>query len=211
MTVGIQNALDIGQQHQFLGIQRRRQFTGSFVSIHVICCPRAIHAYWRHDRNESRFGNRSDHARINIGDFAHPANILPIDRLFPNPQQRTVAPGQPHGSTARPLNRFNNFPVDLAPEHHLHHVHRFIVGHPKTFNKSGFLAESLEGGSDLWATTVDHHRPQPDMLEQHDIHGKRCSDRIVRHRVPAVLDNDRLAEETPHIGQRLDENLCLFD
>jgi hypothetical protein len=69
--------------------------------------------------------------------------------------------------------------------------------------------EGLEHAVDLRAAAVDDHRVHPDVLEQHDVLGERLLELVVRHRVAAVLDDDRLAEEAAQVGQGL-SNISAF-
>jgi len=46
---------------------------------------------------------------------------------------------------------------------------------------------------------VNDHRIDADVLEQDDVQGKGPLQRLVRHGMAAVLDDDGLAAETPDV------------
>ena len=66
-------------------------------------------------------------------------------------------------------------------------------------------AEPVELRADLRAAAVHHDRAQPGVAQEHHVLGEGLPERLVGHRVAAVLDHDGLAVEPVQPGQRLDQ------
>ena len=78
----------------------------------------------------------------------------------------------------------------------------------KPFDELALDLEPIEHRLDLRAAAMDHHRVDPDLLEQHDIAGEVARQGRRPHGVAAEFDDEGAAGEAPHIGQRLDQGRC---
>ena len=67
-------------------------------------------------------------------------------------------------------------------------------------------AEPAEHRGDLRAAAVHDDRPQAGVPQEHHVLGERRAQRVVGHRVAAVLDDDGAAVEPLEPGQRLDQH-----
>ena len=79
----------------------------------------------------------------------HPPPRVSARLLARHPEQPAIAPRESHGAAAAQVNQLDDLTVDLPAEHHLHHVHGFVVRHAQAADEGGFLAEALERGCDL--------------------------------------------------------------
>ncbi len=117
-----------------------------------------------------------------------------------------VLAGQPHRIPPRLVDKGDDVLIDQPPQHHLHHIQRFIIGDPHALDELALLADPLQQLTDLRSTAVNHHRIHPDQFEQHHIARKFFLKRDFRHGISPVLDHDGLAMKTLDVGQRLDQN-----
>ncbi len=126
-------------------------------------------------------------------------------------QHAAVAAREADRASAGLLDELDDLAIDLAAEHHLDDFHRLVVGDAQAVDEGRLLADARERRLDLRTAAVDDHRPHADVLEQHDVDREGGLEGIVLHRVAAVLDDDGLAQEAPHVGQRLDQDPGLVD
>ena len=96
--------------------------------------------------------------------------------------------------------------VDEAAEHHLHHLHGLLVGHPHAPHELALLADPGEPLADLGPAAVHDHRVHADALQEHDVAGEASGQVVLHHRVPAVLDDEGGAGEALDVGERLGEH-----
>ena len=131
--------------------------------------------------------------------------FLPDHGHFLGRDQSAVLAGKPHGLAAVAIDQAHDLFVDLARQNHFHHVHGLAVGDAHARDKGGFDLQTLEKGPDLGPAAVDHHRVQPDVLEQDHVLGEPRFQVFVHHGVAAVLDDNGPVRELADIRQGLDE------
>src|SRR5690606_9931941 len=145
-------------------------------------------------------GQHVDDAHIDVLHFAHMAQIDNFRfvelrgeagdfELFGH-QQLTVLAGDANGFAARVVDQIDDFLVDRAPQHHLHDVHGFSVGHPHALDKGRLDFEGGKQFVDLGAAAVDHHRVHAHQFHQHDIPGKTAFQPVPFHGVATKFNND---------------------
>ena len=100
-----------------------------------------------------------------------------------------VKAGQTNGSTSAALDQVDKTLINFSGQHHLHHVHGFLVGHPQSVLKLGLLADLTQQIVDLGATAVHQHHLDTDQAQQHDIVYHRVLQLLAGHGVAAVLDH----------------------
>ena len=78
-------------------------------------------------------------------------------------------------------------------------------GHPQAAGEAPLDAEPFQVGVDLRAAAVHDDDLDPGVAQEDDVLGERVAQRVVGHRVAAVLDDDGPAVEPLEPRQRLDE------
>ncbi len=126
---------------------------------------------------------------------------------LPGADQAGILAGQANGAAAMLVDQADNALVDLAAEDHLHHIHGLAVGDPHAVDEVAFDVQALEQIADLRAAAVHHHRVDAHRLHQHDVAGEAGLQLLALHRVAAVLDDQRLADESADVGQRFGQDL----
>ena len=96
--------------------------------------------------------------------------------------------------------------VYLTGQHHLHDVHRFLVGDPQTVDKYGLFAVFLHHFVDFGTTAVDQHHLDTDEPQQGDIFHHLLFEFLVNHSVAAVFHHDDFADVLFNIGQSLGQH-----
>ena len=84
-----------------------------------------------------------------------------------------------------------------------------VVGDAHALPEFALDAHLLQQVADLRAAAVDDHRVHPHQLQHHDVAREAGLERGLRHRVAAVLDDDRLVVEAPDVRQRFGQDLRL--
>jgi hypothetical protein len=153
-------------------------------------------------------------AGIDFRDLAHLADVDDVAGLILvrhhqllGADEGAVHPGQPHRLAAGQVNEVDDVLVDLATQHHFHHVHGFRVGDPHALDEFPFLADPFQQVLDLGTTAVHHHRVQAHQLEQHHVTGEGGLEFRVGHGVAAVLDHHGLVPEALDVGQGFGDDL----
>ena len=116
-----------------------------------------------------------------------------------------VLAGQADRERPVPVDQADHVPVDLAGQHHAHDIHRLGGGHPQPGPEGRLQAELVQVRADLRAAAVHDDRAQARVPEEHDVLREGRAERVVGHRVAAVLDHDGLAVEPLQPRQRLDQ------
>ena len=104
------------------------------------------------------------------------------------------------------LDQVDDVLVDQAAEHHLHHVHGFLISDAHALNKLGFLAQAFQQAADLWAAAVNDHRVEANLFQHHHVASEAVFQLVVFHGVAAVLDHHGGTGKALNVGQRLDQN-----
>ena len=99
--------------------------------------------------------------------------------------------------------------VDLAREHHAHDFRRLLVRIAQPAHKTGRDAHALQGLRDLRSAAVNENDFDPDELQKGHVAHDQLFERLVRHGVAAVLDDEDLILILLDIGHRLEKDLCL--
>ena len=79
-----------------------------------------------------------------------------LGRRFSCLDDVAVYPAQADGVRTHAVQLGNDLFVDLAGQHHLHHFHGFIVGHPETVHKLGLHVQGQQHVVDVRAAAVHH-------------------------------------------------------
>jgi len=90
-------------------------------------------------------------------------------------------------------------------------IHRRRVGDSHPMPKLRDHSQSIQHLIDLRTTAMHDHGVEPDILQQHHILGESLFQRPISHRMPTVLNDDRLAFEGADVGQGLDQHVCLLN
>jgi hypothetical protein len=105
------------------------------------------------------------------------------------------------------IQEVDDFHIDPAGQYHLHNFHRGRVGHSHPVPKLRDHSQSIQHLIDLRPPAMHDHGVEPDILQQHHILGKSLFQGRIGHRMPPVLDDDRLALEGADVGQGLDQHV----
>jgi len=97
--------------------------------------------------------------------------------------------------------------VDLADQHHLDDLDRFLVGHAHAADERRLLAQPLHERADLRPAPVHDHGIDADEVKQDDVERERLLEIGLVHGGAAVLDHDGLSPELPDVRERLHEDL----
>ncbi len=202
-------ALDVGEHDELGGAERHGQRGGDGVRVDVV------------DLAAGAPGNARHHGHPPVGEqHPHGAGVNGIDltdqpdvhrravhhRVPPaRGEQIRVLPRHAHRERAVPVDQAHHIPVHLAGEHHANHVHGLRRGDPQPRGKRALQPEPRQVGGNLRPAAVNHDRAQPRVAQEHHILGEAVAQRLVGHRVAAVLDDHRLAVEPVQPGQGLDQ------
>src|SRR5690606_12617493 len=152
--------------------------------------------------------------RVDAGDLTDQAEVdhFAVDRGFfaGRGEQARVLARDPDRVRAVRVDQADEFPADLAGEHHADDVHRLGCGDSQAAAELAVDAEPVEHRGDLRAAAVDDDRLQPRQSQEHHVLCERGLQLVVDHRVAAVLDHDGRAVEALQPRQRLDEYACFF-
>src|SRR5690606_11369949 len=208
---------DAGQQHQLLALQRLGHLAGHQVGVDVVRFTVLADANGGDDRDEIAARQHLQQIGVDPGDFADMADVddfrlchfrgLATGLELFRADQIGVFAGQTDGVATMLVDQIDDAFVDLAAQHHFHHIHGLRVGHAHAVDKVAFDVQALEQVADLRAAAVHHHRVDADRLHQHDIAGEAGFQLLAFHGVAAVLDDQRLADEATDIGQRFGQDL----
>ena len=207
---GIHHAVDVGQQDQPAGGEGRGDVAGHQVRIDVVGFPVLTGAHRGDDGNEPLFGKGMDDVGVDpchlphhtrIDDLRRTVRIGPMnDTHLRGFDEATVLAAEPHGLAPLPVDPGHDFLVNLAAQHHLHHIHGGSVGKPHTTYKLGADAHLIQYSVNLGPPAVHHHRVEADKLEQGDIPGKIGFQVFVHHGVAAILHHHSHAGKLADIG-----------
>src|SRR5690606_14670608 len=162
------------------------------------------------DRNEVAAHQHFQQVSVNTSDFTHLSDIDDLWRghfgrlaasleLLGANQLRILA-GQADSAAAVLVDQADDALVDLAAEHHFHHIHGLAVGHAHAVDEAAFDIQPLEQIANLRTAAMHDHRIDADGLHQHDVAGEAGFQLLAFHRVAAVLDHQRFADESANVG-----------
>ena len=159
----VQNTADIGQHHQLLCLQHRRQLGGNHISVDVVALVVFTKSDRADDRDESIVLQCLDNAWINADDISHLANVvflagvLVVDHLeFLGANHAAISPGQTDRLATSLIDQPDDVLLHLASQNPLDHFHGLRIGNTHALDKFALLAQALEGGLNLRAAPVYH-------------------------------------------------------
>ncbi len=108
-------------------------------------------------------------------------------------EQLGVLAGEADRVRAVGVDQVHQLAADLPEQHHPRDVEHLRCGDPEATLEIACDAELLEHGADLRAAAVHHDGMDADVAQEHHVGGERGLERVVGHRVAAVLDHHDLA------------------
>ena len=215
LAVLILHAFDVAQQDQFFRLERGRDLARRRVGIDVVSLAVAPEPGRRDHRDKIVHLERPQQLRIHAIDFADQPDIDPRALAvvaghdhphLARPDQVAVLAREPDRAAAHARNRRDEVLVDSL-QHHLGRFHRRRIGHPHPAHETRLEPELADQFRDLRPAAVHDDRVDADQVEQHDLLRKTLAQLLGLHRMPAVLDDERLAAKAPNIRQRLDQHV----
>lgn len=207
-------ALDVGEDHQRLGVQRCGECGGGGVGVDVVDVvvlgrPRD----GGDDRDPAVVQQCLDGPGVDGGDLADPADV----HGFAVDHQAVLGGGDRVGVLARHadgqrsvlVEQADELPLDLSGQHHADDVHRLGRRDAETGLEFADQALLVELGADLRAAAVHDDGLETGVPQEDDVLGEGGLQLLVDHGVAAELDDDGLAVVAGQPGQRLDEDLRL--
>ena len=208
--VGI-DALDVGEDDELVGSERDREGRRRRVGVDVEHLARVVEVGDdRRDDGDAAGGEEVvDRRGVDLGDIAHETEV-DLDPVLDEASARAaeearVLAREPDGQRAVVVEETDELAAHLSDEDHPDDVHGLRRRHAQAAAELALDAEAPEHGPDLRAAAVDDDRPQPGVPEEGDVLGEGRLERLVGHRVAAVLDDDERAVEALQPRQRLDE------
>jgi len=196
--------------------QDLRHLAGHQVGIDVVRQAVGAESDRRDDRNERAVLQRPHQRwidRIDLADLSQivgPVRIVAIGKV--HPRARIRPPSLPVSPTACPPTRLINITSSCCTWPASTHSTISIVSASVTrmpWMNCDFFPTRSKRVVDLRAAAVHDDRPHPDQLQKHDVVREAFLQRLLRHRIAAVLDDDGAAVETggctvaPRTGFRL--------
>ncbi len=155
----------------------------------------------------------SSAAASTLFDVADQADIggHPVDRdAAPHRgEQVCVLTGDADGVGPVRVDQVDQLAADLTEQHHPGDVEHLGRGDPEAALEITCDAEAFEHRADLRAAAVHDDRMDAAVAQEHHVGGERFPQRVVGHRVAAVLDHDDLAVQLLEPRQRRGEHLRL--
>ncbi len=175
---------DVGEEHQFLGLECGGEGTGRGIRVDVEGLTRSIGADGRDHRDQPLGEQLLDDDRVDRGDVADVAESLgPRSRR----DQVGVFPRQADREGGMDVDRADDVAIHLADQHHPDQVNRLGVGHPMPVEELDLLAHSRHQRPDLGPAAVDDHREHADRTHEDDVLGER-------RRAPSASSTSRPSE-----------------
>ena len=197
------DAFHVGHHHQPDRAEGGGQLPRDRVGVDVV----AFAA--RADRNRGNHGDiarRRQRVQERGIDLSHPPDKADVafGRFPLGDNQVAVFARQAHGHCALLVQVRDNAFVGLARQDHLHNLHCFSVGNTQAADKLRLFAHFVHGVADFRPAAVDDNRVDADIAHQHDVLHDGGFERFVKHRRPAVLDDNGFARVLLDIRQGLD-------
>src|SRR3954468_22254034 len=136
-------------------------------------------------------------------------NAVNGDAAAPSSEQMGVLTGDPDGIRAMRVDEAHQLTADLAEQHHPGDIEPLGRRHPEATLEISFDAKAFEHRADLRAASVHHHGVDATVSQEHHVGGERRLQRVVRHGVAAVFDDDDLVVQLLEPRQRGGEHLGL--
>ena len=188
LLVRIQDAGNVGDQHEVVGMQGPGHGTGRRVRIDVQGLAFRTGGHWRHHGQEAAVQQTGKHGGIDLFHIAHQAQHRV---LHPRPQQARITPGKARSTGAVLQETADHGLVDLAAQHHLHGLHGVGIGHAQALLKTALDGQAVQQGVDLGPAAMHHHQAHA-LLQKCHVVGKGRVQFVLVHGMAAVLDDNSL-------------------
>jgi hypothetical protein len=191
-----QDARDITDEHQFLGIERPCDCRGGGIGIDVVSLAAAIDGNRRNDRNRPLRQDGKQHVAVHFPHFPDEAQVERragcVGKLqflaVENVPAQVAEPGRVSPQLA---NLMDQVIADFTGQHLCHDVERPGVGIASSLNEARFEAGLLHGGGDGLSPAVNQHGAHADRFHENHV-GEKVSHRLgVFERAPPQLDHDQ--------------------
>ncbi len=207
-------ALDVGEDHESLGAERRSECRSRRISIDVVDMSVVLGTGDRGDDRDAAVGQqRLDGAGVDLGDLADPADVdgLPVDLgpVLGGGDGVRVLAGEADGKRSVLVEQSDQLALHLPGQHHPYDVHGVLGGDPQAGLELADDAGLVQGGADLRAAAVHDDGLEAGVAQEDHVLGEGGLQVLVDHGVAAELDDDGLAVVPGQPGQRLDEDLRL--
>ena len=200
------HAGDVGEEHELLGAERLRDRAGHGVGVDVVRLAGLVHPDGGDHGDQLLAEQPVQDRRVDRADVAHEAEALVA---LGDHDQAGVLAREPDRVGAVLVQRRDHLTIHLAHQRHPRDVDGLGVRDPQAVDELGGLAEARHEVGDLRASPVHHHRVHADEAHEHDVLRPLIGQLCALHRVPAVLDDDRLARELADVRHRLREDVGL--
>ena len=197
----------VGEHHQLGRAERHRERGRRGVRVHVVGFAVPARGHAGDDRNPAVGQQRLDGTAVGGHDLSDHADVhwFTVDdrRLADRGERAGVFARHAQGERAVPVDQPDQVLVHLAGQDHPDDLHGFRRGDPEAGGEGGLDPLPVEFLGDLRAPAVHDDRAQPGVAEEDQILGEGQPQRVLGHRVPAVLDHDRPAVKPGQPGQCL--------
>ena len=143
---------------------------------------------------------------IDLIDLADKAERLALLAAKKHP---AVDAGKPDCPRAQCAEHMNKSFIDFSRKYHAHDFRRLFIGVSEAAHKAGLDAHTLQGLGDLRTAAVYQDDFDADELQKGHVAHDQLFERLVRHGVAAVFDDEDLILILLDIGHRLEKDLCL--
>ena len=197
----------IGELDEFLCLQCHGNLGGGGVGIDVVAVHVALltQGYGGHHRDKALLQQGLEDFGMHLGNIAHKAQVLTVRVNLPCPKEAGIHTAQAHGTPATLQQQPHDVLVQLAGEHHLHHLHGLSIGVAQTVDKAGLLAHPFQHGIDFRPAAVNQHHVDSDGVQKHNVLHDGGLQLLVEHGISAVLYHHGLSYKLLEIGQGLNQ------
>ena len=197
----------VGHKDEPLGFQGSCDVGCGSVGIDVVGVAVLVASQCRDYRNIAFFQNIRDSLDVDLGHFAHIAELLILHFGF---DEISVHAAKSYGFSATLFKHGDKSLVDLSCKDHLDDVHGLLVGDSQAVDEFGLLAELVHHACNLRSASVNQNdlysdEPQKDYII-HDLLLQIGID----HGVSAVFNNDGLSDISFDVWKGLGQNFCSF-
>ena len=207
------HAVDVRQIDELLGLERRGDGSGGGIRVDVVALAVLIHADGGDDGDILVRAKGIEQLGVHLDDVAHMAQVHAVGqrRLLRHLNQSGILAAQADGLAAQLADLRGDVLVELAGQHHLHDLHRRVVGDAQAVVEAAAHADAPQHGVDLRPAAVYENGVDAHVLEQCHVLENLAGQIVIDHGSAAVLDDDGLAPQALDIGQGLDEDIRFID
>ena len=167
------------------------------------------------DRYPPVIEQSADDARLDVHDVANETDVhffAVDDGGSPlRSEQPCVLAGDADRERSVLVEQSDDVALHLTDKNHPYDVHRLRCRDAQTAGEDLVHAQPVEMGVDLGAAAMDDDHANAGVAKEDHVLGERPAQRLVAHRMAAVLDHDSAAVETLEPRQGLDQNTCLCE